>query len=317
MFMKVRSWLDDEPSGRAAVAQAARLLLTGVKRLRIFSACVGAFVALVLGVAWVSKPSYAPSVVLRIVEADDAPAELPRPRRELAEYVRQGIFTAAPLLALVRQHGLYPGLASKNPRAALESFREDLDVTVQDNYFVEDRHAGAPPRSARLSITFHGNDPDVAVQVTRALATLIVDHETRVRRDEARRAFDRARREMDALDHVIASRRAAIFEPDATQPRDGGGLERQQIERVDLLGTLPALDQRRDLLMKRASTLSLGAAFATDGLGMSFDVVDDGSLSTEAERRDSRPLFTALSFVLGIPLIAMAVGAFGPTRGGA
>ena len=313
--MTSRSWLDDELRVSASVRQAARLVVFGIKRPVAFMVTAALFAALVVGVAFFSKRSYVPNVVLRMVEADRAPTAMPSPRRQLAEYVRQGVFTSEPLLALIRRYDLYPSLARKNPHAALDSFREDIDVDVYDNYFMEERPLGTAPRSARLSISFHGPNPQVAVDVTRALAALVVDHETATRRDQSARALDRAKREVDAAEQILAARRVAIAESRARGGQGSGRDPWRQVELVGLLGSMPALERQRDEAEQRAAALALGAALESRGLGMSFEIVDDGVLSTATERRDKRIYLAAMSLVLGLPLVAMAVGAFDPKRG--
>jgi hypothetical protein len=313
--MTSRSWLDDEQRPLAYVRQAARLVMFGVKRPLAFVVTAALFAALVVGAAWFSKRSYAPSVVLRMVEADRAPTAMPAPRRQLAEFVRQGVFTSEPLLGLIRQYGLYPSLAKKNPRAALESFREDIEIEVYDNYFLEERPLGAAPRSARLSVSFRGPNPQVAVDVTRALAALIVDHEIAARRDQSARALDRAKREVDAAEQALARRRATIAESRAKGEQAPDREAFRRVELLGLLGSIPTLERQRDAAEQRAARLALGAALESRGLGMSFEIVDDGALSTATERRDKRIYLATISLILGLPLVAMAVGAFDPKRG--
>ena len=147
--MTPHSWLDDEVSASETVRQAVRLVVAGCRRPLVLLAVTLGFATTVAGAVLVAKHSYAPRYVLRIVEPDRDPSGMPRPRRELAAYVREAVFTSKPLLAIIERHDLYPGLARRNPRAALNSFREDIDVDVYGNYFVEERSAGAGPRSAR------------------------------------------------------------------------------------------------------------------------------------------------------------------------
>src|SRR5262249_39845636 len=146
---------------------------------------------LAAGIA-LTRLQYAPKVVLRVVESDRDPAGMPRLKRELGKYVREAAFTSEPLLALVRRYDLYPGLVRENPHTALESFREDIDVDVYQNYFLEERARGSAPRSARLAVSYHASDPERALAVTRELAALIVEHERAARQREAERAANEA-----------------------------------------------------------------------------------------------------------------------------
>jgi hypothetical protein len=312
--MTGRTWLDDEPRALSYVGQAVRLVVAGIERPVAFVAAAAACVLVVGTVALLSKASYAPRVVLRIVESARAPAAAPAPPRQLSEYVRQTVFTSDPLLALVHRYELYPSLARKNPRAALDSFREDIDVVAYDNYFLEERAAGKAPRSARLSVAFHGPDPTTALAVTRALAALVTQHATAMRQRDSRRAWEKAEREALAADRVIAARRESIAQLGGSRAPTSttDGLLRQ-VELVGLVGSLPALELERDAIEHRATALKLEAALESGGLGMRFEVVDDGEMSRE--RRDDRAALAAATLLLGLPLVAMAVGAFNPKKG--
>jgi hypothetical protein len=47
---------------------------------------------------------------------------------------------------------------------------------------------------------------------------------------------------------------------------------------------------------------------------MVFDVVNDGSLAPDAGAKSRRALVAGTAFVFGLPLLAIAVGAFAPRR---
>lgn len=313
--MTTRSWIDDEPGAGAIVRQAAELVLRGLERPKRLSVAAALFVAIVVGATLFARRTYAPHYVLRVVETERDPSNLPRPRRQLAEYVREGVFTSKPLLELIHRYGLYPSLSRKNPRAALDSFREDIDVDVYRNYFVEERGVDTPPRSARLSVSYSGPSRDVAVGVTRDLGALIVQHERAMRRDQSARAAEYARNEVDVAQRTLETRRAELASKQAELERAEGREPKLQVEFISLLGSVTALEQRQNESERRLAGLALGAAMEERGLGMAFEVVDDGSLSTGSEERDAQMVLGGASLAFGLPLIAMAVGAFGPKRG--
>jgi len=115
----------------ACFRQVADLLARGVRRPLALGVTASCFAALLTAYVVGSKNSYAPSYVLRVVESDRDPTRMPRPRRQLADYIRLGVFTSEPLLELIRQHGLYPSLARKNPHAAIESAKTSRSMSIR------------------------------------------------------------------------------------------------------------------------------------------------------------------------------------------
>src|SRR6185295_17573072 len=100
--MTTRSVLDSEPGVLATLRQASALLRGGIVHFgwTILTACLLA--ALAVGVSVVRGHEYAPRLVLRVVEEDRDPSSMPRPRAELADYVRQVVFASEPLFGLIR-----------------------------------------------------------------------------------------------------------------------------------------------------------------------------------------------------------------------
>jgi hypothetical protein len=298
-----------------AVAQAGRLLLAGLRRKSAFF-LVGALytAALAAGVLW-TKSSYVPEYVLRVVEADRDPTGVPRPRRQLAEYVRKAVFTSEPLLDVIRRHDLYPGLARKNPRAALESFRDDIDVDVRQNYFVEERPVGAAPRSALLFVSYHNADPRLAVTVTHELGELVVTRERATLRKEATQAADLAKEQAGEARQALALRRSTVAAMRVELDREGAAAQpERRLVYIGLLGSIPALELEQDERERREASLALGAAFEQRGVGTVFEVVNDALLPADPGTMRERTVLAGTAFAFGLPLLAMTVGAFAPKR---
>jgi hypothetical protein len=253
-------------------------------------------------------------LVLRLVEGSGDPSTMPHLKRRLGEYVREGVLTSEPLLRVIRRHDLYPNLARKNPRGALESFRQDIHVEVYQNYFVEAREPGGAPRSARVAVSYRTFDRKKALAVTRDLGAIIVEHETRLRREQAARAASDADRARDTL-QVALQRRA---EEVALKEREVALAEKpepaRQIELVGLLGSLAVLEHDLDTATSRAASYELGAARERAGVGLRFDVADEARLPSERAARNFIWIAAIASFVFGLPLSATAVGAFSHRR---
>ena len=224
--------------------------------------------------------------------------------------MRMAVLTSAPLLGVMGRHGLYASLARKNAPAALASFREDIDVDVYKNYFLEERSVGSAPRLARLAISYRHADAEVATSVTRELGALVVDHETSVRRDQATSAAERAKHEVDTARQALVLRRSEVAWKEDELQRVGGADPRRQVELIGLLGFRYRLELRQDERERREASLSLGALLERHGMGMSFEVVDDASLPSGPGARGEPIAFALASLAFALPLVSMAVGAF-------
>jgi hypothetical protein len=222
--------------------------------------------------------------------------------------------TSKPLLAVIRRHGLYPKLARNNPRGAVESFREDIKVEVYQNYFVEAREPGSAPRSARVAVSYRTFDRDKALAVTRDLGAIIVQHETRSRREQAARAAGDAERARDALQVALQRRTEEIALKEREVALAKEPEPERQIELVGLLGSLAVLERDLDAATSRAASYELGAALEQAGVGLRFEVANEARLPSEAAARRYAWMAAVASFAFGLPLSATAVGAFSQRR---
>jgi hypothetical protein len=308
------TWFDEEPPLTTAARQVGQLILAGFERKRVLLLVATLYaVAIACGLLRI-KYSYAPEYVLRVVEADRDPTGVPRPRPQMADYVRQAVFTSEPLLDVIGRHGLYPSLARSNPRAALESFREDIDIEVRQNYFLEERPIGAAPRSALLFVSYHNTDSDVAVSVTRELGGLVVKHELSTRQKEATRAADLAKSRTDEARQALTLRRSAVASMQADLDRGNAAGPDRRMAFIGLLGSVPALELEQDQRERREASLALGAALERRGVGTVFEVVSDAVLPADEGAKSARSLAAGMAFVCGLPLLFVAVGAFAPKK---
>lgn len=307
--MTGRTWLDGEATVADGIRQAARLLLGGLRRPFVTLAAALGLAALIGGGIALKKRSYAPKLVLRVIEADRDPKSMPQPKRRLREYVRQALLTSDKLIPLIERYHLYPSLARKNMRGALESFREDIDVDVYQNYFIEQRVAGSAPRSARVAVSYRGSDPDVAVAVTRDLGTVIAQRERALRASESERAAGIAGEELRAVRDAIAEKTRALAMLEEQMQSAVAPDPSRQVTFVSQLGSLAALERRELEISRREAQLSLGAAYERHGIGLAFEIADEAMAPSAQDSRDLELLILCAFLACALPLVAMAVGA--------
>lgn len=314
--MRRSPWLTSELGVLGAVRQSVELCRAGLRRPVLTLGLSLAVASAVVGLMIFGRHEYAPKFVLRVVEGARTTGDAPPLRRQLAEYVRQAVLTSEPLYAVMRRHGLYQSLMRKNARAALDAFKEDIAVDVYQNYFVAERARGNAPRSARLTVSFRAKDPQLALDVTRDLGAFIVRHELAARRDQALLSATRATKARDILVGTWQERSAALVSKQRELMRSPAPDPRAQVEVVSLLGSLGALEHQVEAAERRANALELGAGLERGGIGLFFEVVDEGSLPERSGQVQAQLLAGATALLFGLPLIALGVGAFSTTRRG-
>lgn len=315
--MSRQPWLTEEVSIGAALERAVQLCRAGMRRPALTLSLALAAPLLLVGFLLFGRRDYAPVFVFRVVEAERGEnRDHPPLKRQLAEYVRQAVFTSEPLFELMRRHGLYPSLMRRNARGALEAFKEDITVEVYQNYFVEDRGRAGGPRSARLSVSFHAKDPNLALAVTRDLGALIERHELAARSAQALAAASSAERARDTWVAAWQRRSADIVSKQSELDRTGSADPRLQVELIGLMGSLGALQREVETAERRAASLKLSADRERRGITLNFAVVDAGELPGRAARLQAAAWAGVTTLLCGLPLIALAVGAFSSEQRG-
>jgi hypothetical protein len=307
-------WADEEPGLKGAAAELARLKRRAVARP--ISTLLVALVATlaVVGMRARKVRTFSSRVVFRVTEGDLDASTSPRPAKRLREYVLDVAFSNQRLLDVIREHGLYPRELKRDPSFAVDAMRDDIEVDVWRNYFVEIRQLDDAGRSARIAVTYRARDPKLALEVVRHLGRLIAEQEERARiamaEDAARQAEAAVaeargqleRRQKQALSHEVELRRGNL-------PQQQAALLR--VELADLKKNLEPLEARlKDLEQKKAS-YDLRAAMERNQLGLQFELVDPGQ---PARLGISKPreliLIGVLVFVFVLPLAGIFVGAY-------
>jgi len=305
-------WEARERGFSFAIDEARRLLRRARPRLRWL------IVAAVLAAAsyparrLTAKHIYDAQLVLRIVEADKELTQEVRPPQEYFAFI-WGVFLSGPnLKKVIARHQIYADKWAKDPQVAVEAMRNDLDVVVWRNYFVESYSDDDEARSARVSITWHFRDPEIALAVVQDLADVIMESQTESRRQ----VFAAAQKDVDEaaegeLDRLVAMRRAIELRKleAARAPK-----ERQAallVQLSELQFEARAIEKRVETLGNTRTRLELTAAWERQRSGIRFEMVEPGVV---VPQKLAGPIATALTtvvvFGLAILLGGLLVGAF-------
>jgi hypothetical protein len=304
-----RSWIDKEPGAVAIARQIVELYARAARRPLLTLAIALAVALLVVGAAVLKKRTFAPQVVLRVIEADHQAGVAPRPKRRLRDYVQQAVFSNHRLTEIIRERGLYPSLARKNPQAALMSFKEDIEVSVYRNYFVEERTKDDPPRSARIAIRYHSPDRRLALDVGRQLANLVAEHELKTRADQLALAARDAGAELARARAALLEHRRAIAQK--TLEAQQYGDTQITVELSNLQRSMGGLERQVAEVETRKAALDFNASLEKGQLGLRFEIVDKGAIPESAGlHAENLLLLGAFTFFFGLPLVGLAVGAF-------
>jgi hypothetical protein len=302
--------MDREPGVCVFGRQVSRTLRRGLGRPIKSTFLTLLLVCAVIGLVVLKEQRIAPRYVLRATEADRDTHTAPRPKRHLREHVMNAVFTSSRLLELMERNHLYPGLRKQNPQAALESFREDIDIDVYRNYFLEDRHTFGPPRSARIMVRYFSADPKVATAVTGELARMIVEHEAMMRRSQAQQAAATA-------SNLVVKARERLYSIQRTL------VERELEVDVDRVNWVEVAALRRwaksmEILVesaeRRKAALDIGAVVEARNFGLTFEVVDEGAVPRSAFIEPADLIrIGSITFLFAFPLLLLLVGSFDST----
>ncbi len=302
-------WVDEEPGIKVWLAQTARLLRRGLRR-PIWTVSIAVLTAAITtGVKALKEYKFGPRYTLRVVEGDRDPSDSPQTKRLLRQHVEGAIFSNGRLNEVMERHNLYPGLRRNNPRAALDSFREDISVDVYRNYFLEAPSPHRPPRSARIAVRYYSSDRDLALAVTRDLGSLIADHEARTRKRLAEAALARVSNALQRAQDKHLAIRQRLAEVTNELARTGDA--KLVVEQTHLLRSLEGTLMLVEGYERRKASFSVGTALETHQLGVSFEVIDPGAIPNAAGLHPRDLIQLSLTvFVLMLPLAMLAAGAF-------
>lgn len=290
----------------AARRAFARALRRPVRVVAIGLLVAGAYVA---GRAW-RAPSYQATLYFRLVEGEVTDLRLaPRPPAAIREYISSVALSRSRLEQIMRRYGISGSYLARDPVAAVEDFRQDIEVDVSRNYFIYDRRADDPPRSALVTISLRGSDPDRTRAVLRAIGDLILSEQAAQRSARLAQAREllgtqlkaaraRSRSLQGAMDRLWADLRTA----------DGGGAVEIRARISALRAEAKGAIERALALERRAAEVAFTSAAEGERLGLSFELFDESLVATaphlaplQLARRGAIAL--AIALLLTLPVL--------------
>jgi hypothetical protein len=306
--MQADAWVaDEERFGVVARRVYARALRRPWTPLVLALAAAAALVA----VRAVKPPVYEAAVHFRLDEGAVGDANYaPRPPRDVRDHVAALALSRESLASLLRAHHVSERRLEKDPVTAIDDFRENVDVIVTRNYFLFDREANDEPRTAYVTVTLQGADPEKTRAIMHDLGQRILGAQRAQRVDrlsEAREVFQ------EELARAQARTRALQAELEQLRRRtDRGEAALGASARIHALEAeaLEAID--REVALERRVE---GVAFTREAedrqLSMTLTLFDEGLRTVAAP---VGPLALAargvLAFALALLLAAAVTGAF-------
>lgn len=308
----MRDWVAEEEGAGAALRELRRLFTRALRRpvKPIVIALLAA-----LGVAGLRARKvrvYESRVVYRVSEGDLDPTTSPAAAKQLRSYILDVVFSSQRLLGVMEELDLYARERRKGPDFAVETMRDDFEVDVWRNYFIEDRRAEEAGRSARIGISYRHPDRQVAFDVVRRLGRLVEEQEQRSRIHLADEAVERASAAVAVARDDLARRRGMITAKEMAARRAGPAQRAMLLMDVDALRKgLGDVEARLHDLERKKAALELRASMERNHLGMRFELVDPGHLAPPGISRPKELVILGIvTFLFMLPLGAMWAGAF-------
>ena len=303
-------WLSEESRMTSVALQVLSRALR--QPGRVLAIALLATAALVAARA-LRQPSHEATLYFRLAEGVlTDPRSAPRPPRAFREYVTGVVLSRQRVEQIMRTYHWSEALLARNPVAAVDDFRSQVQVEVGGNYFLYERRPGDPPRSAQVTISVAGPDAEQTRAVVHEIGQAVLADQNAQRRLHLAQTRQLLETQIDLARERTRSLQAAI---DRLWARAAGadalGATAMRVQIAMLEVESNAAIERLVALERRAGVVAFTAAAEDERLGLSFELFDE-SLLTFAPRLTPLQLASraALVFAVALVLAAAAIGAF-------
>jgi hypothetical protein len=307
--MGADGWIAEE-SRMAAVT--VRALTRAAHRpwtvLAIALLATGAFVAYLE----IRPPRYEAALYFRMTEGELGDPSSPGPPRAIRQYITNVALSREQAEQVMKRYHRSGRNRERDRVAAIDDFREAIKVSVSRNYFIYDRRPSDPPRSAEVSISLSGSDPDETRDALHAIGDAI-------QRDQATQRSARFSQAGEFLGAQLATARAhmaavrASVDEATLAAGDGSGpaaiAARAQLAALEVQEK--SAQDRVLALERRAADVAFTAAAEGRQLGLKFELFDETFEATAAPITPGRLARRAIVMFLAALILSFPlVGAF-------
>jgi hypothetical protein len=292
-----------------ALRVLSRALRRPVRVLVIALLATGALV----GARALKAPSYEATLYFRLAEGDlTDPNNSPQPPHAIREHLTGVVLSRTRVEEIMRKYQWSPGRLARDRMAAVDEFRDAVEIDVSRNYFLYDRSPGDPPRSAQVTISVSGRDAEKTRSVAHEIGQAILAEQRGQRSVHLAQASGLLRARLELANARIKSLRETIDRLWLETARAGAH------ESVGLRAQVATLEVQRKFAIKqavalerRAAAVSFTAAAENEKLGLNFELLDE-RLVTQAPHLTPFQLTgrAALTLTIALILSAAVIGAF-------
>lgn len=304
------TWVSDEPSFpsvlRLVVSRALR------RPARVLA------IALLTTAALVASRAYRPHAYLatlhfRLAENElTDPTSTPRPPRAIHDYILNVALSRSRVERIMEEHQWSTAWRARDRVAAVDQFREDIGVEVDQNFFLYDRRPHDAPRSAHVAIWLKGPDATKTASVLHEIGAEILEEQAAYRSarlGQARELVDaelaRARARLKSLQERVGPLRLASARADGVRAL----AIRSQIAALE--NEVPAAIEQALALQQLAAETNFSAAAENAQLGLTFELFDESLVASPPDlTRAQLARLAAVVFVMALLLTVPVVGAF-------
>lgn len=230
--------------------------------------------AALVGLRATRPPVYEAALHFRLDEGRVGDARFaPRPPRDIRQYIAALALTRARVAAVLRAHHVSERRLARDPDGAIADFREGVDISVIRDDFLVEREPDAEPRSAYVSVTLQGADPEKTRAILHDLGAGVLEAQRAQRGDRLQRGRDvfsdelaRARAETGALQARLERARSRAGAGGPAAAAELAGLETEALAAIE----------REVALERRADEVAFDRAAEDRQLALTLSLFDEG-----------------------------------------